>query len=337
MPAARTAPRLGKLSLDGFTLALLATVLLASLLPSRGEAAAIASWAANAAIGLLFFLHGARLSPAAALAGAAHWRLHAMVFAATFLLFPLLGLAVQGLIAGLLPPALTLGILFLCVLPSTVQSSIAFTSIAGGNVPAAVFSASASSMLGIFLTPLLIGLMAEVHGAGLSLASMKPILLQLLLPFFLGQLLHSRIGGWARRHRRLLGIVDRGSILLVVYSVFSEAVVDGLWRRLSARDLVLLGAVDALLLALALVLTTLASRRLGFPRGDEITIVFCGSKKSVAVGIPMAGILFAGRSVGMILLPVMLFHQIQLMVCALLARRYARRAPPEAGQGPSRR
>ncbi len=323
MPQIRDMQRLAYLRPDGFALALVAAVALASLLPGRGEGAALVAGAANLAIGLLFFLHGARLTRAAALAGAVHWRLHLAVLGATFLLFPLLGLLLQPLLAGLMPPALVLGVLFLCALPSTVQSSVAFTSIAGGNVPAAVFSASTSSMLGTVLTPLLIGLLAQVHGGGPAMASVKPILLQLLAPFLLGQLLHPRIGGWSRRHARLLGLVDRGSILLIVYAAFGEAVAGGLWRQLSPAALALLAAVDAGLLIVALFLTTWGSRRLGFSRADEITIVFCGSKKSMAIGIPMAGLLFAGRSVGMIVLPVMLFHQIQLFVCAMLARRYA--------------
>jgi sodium/bile acid cotransporter 7 len=319
-------PKRAGSALDGFTLALLATVLLASLLPSRGEGASVVAGAADLAIALLFFLHGARLSPEAALAGAVHWRLHLTVLAATFVLFPLLGLAARPLLSGLLPPPLVLGVLFLCALPSTVQSSIAFTSIAGGNVPAAVFGASASSLLGLILTPVLIGLMASVQGHGLSLASVEAILVQLLLPFLAGQLLHRRIGAWIRR-QRLLGLVDRGAILLIVYSAFSEAVAQGLWRQVSPGALALLAVVDALLLAIVLIATTWASRRLGFSRRDEIAIVFCGSKKSLASGIPLAGIIFAGPAVGMVLLPIMLFHQIQLFACALLARRYARLAP----------
>jgi sodium/bile acid cotransporter 7 len=327
--------RLTRLSFDGFTAALAVTVLLASLLPARGAAAPAVGFAANLGIALLFFLHGARLSPQAALAGASHWRLHVMVFGATFLFFPLLGLAFHPLLAGLMPPAVALGVLFLCTLPSTVQSSIAFTSIAGGNVPAAVFSASTSSLLGIVLTPILIGLLAQVHGTAFSPASLRAILVQLALPFLAGQLLHRWIGGWVERNRRLLNLVDRGSILLIVYSAFSEAVVNGLWHQLSPAGLALLAVVDGLLLAIALAATVFASRRLGFSRADEITIMFCGSKKSLASGIPIASILFPAHAVGMIVLPVMLFHQIQLFVCAVLARRYAganRSTPQPSGK-----
>jgi solute carrier family 10 (sodium/bile acid cotransporter), member 7 len=320
--------RLTRLSFDGFTAALAVTVMLASSLPARGAAAPAVEVAANLGIALLFFLHGARLSPGAALAGAAHWRLHAMVFGATFLFFPLLGLALHPLIAAFLPPTVALGVLFLCSLPSTVQSSIAFTSIAGGNVPAAVFSASTSSLIGIVLTPALIGLLAQVHGTAFSLTAVRAILLQLVLPFLVGQLLHRWIGGWAERNRRLLRLVDRGSILLIVYSAFSAAVVNGLWHQLSPVGLGVLVAVDALLLAIVLAATVFASRRLGFSRADEITIMFCGSKKSLASGIPIASILFPAHAVGMIVLPIMLFHQIQLLVCATLARRYARSSRP---------
>lgn len=311
---------------DNFTIAIAVSVGVATLLPVTGRAAVGFDWATQAAIALLFFLHGARLSRQAVVAGLTHWRLHVTIFAATFVLFPLLGLAIGWLAGGLLSPMLTVGVIFLCCLPSTVQSSIAFTSIAGGNVPAAVCNASASNLLGVFLTPVLAGLLLSAHGGGISLDSIWDIVLQLLVPFAVGQVLHPRLGGWAQRHKKLLSFVDRGSILMVVYGAFSEAVVHGLWHQLALPNLTAMVLIDAGLLALVLAVTTWGSRRLGFSRQDEIAIVFCGSKKSLASGVPIANILFAGHSVGMIVLPLMLFHQIQLMVCAMLARRYAQRA-----------
>ncbi|MEA2780589.1 MAG: solute carrier family 10 (sodium/bile acid cotransporter), er 7 [Rhodospirillaceae bacterium] len=320
---------------DGFTTALVAMVLIATLLPCRGNTAQVVGLATNLAIGLVFFLHGARLSRNAAIAGATHWRLHAVVFTATFILFPLLGVAVEWLLWGALPAPLILGVLFLCTLPSTVQSSIAFTSIAGGNIPAAIFSASASSMIGVVLTPLLIGILARVDGGGLSLASLDRIALQLVLPFVAGQVLHPWFGRWMVRNRTVLSLVDRGSILLIVYSAFSEAVVNGLWHQLSPAALAVVLTVEVVLLAVVLTATTYGSRLLGFSRADEITIVFCGSKKSLASGIPIASILFPAHLVGMIVLPVMLFHQMQLIVCAMLARSYARRAGLEGTSVPA--
>jgi solute carrier family 10 (sodium/bile acid cotransporter), member 7 len=310
---------------DNFTLALLATVLLASLLPCRGQAARIADTGTDAAIALLFFLHGAKLPRAAILQGLTHWRLHLTVFASTFVLFPLLGLALQPLGHALLTPQLYLGVLFVCTLPSTVQSSIAFTSIAGGNVSAAVVSASMSNLLGIVLTPLLVGLLLASHGGATSWHGALDIVLQLLLPFVLGHVARPWIGGFVDRHKPLLGYTDQGTILLVVYTAFGAAVVEGLWRDTPISALLSTLAMCALLLALVMPTLVWTARRLGFARQDQIAIVFCGSKKSMASGIPMAKILFAGQlgGLGALVLPLMIFHQLQLMVCAVVARRYA--------------
>jgi solute carrier family 10 (sodium/bile acid cotransporter), member 7 len=312
---------------DNFTLALLATVALTSLLPCRGGAAQVFDGITDAAIALLFFLHGAKLPRTAIVQGLTHWRLHLTVFAGTFALFPLLGLALQPVGHALLTPELYLGVLFVCTLPSTVQSSIAFTSIAGGNVSAAVVSASMSNLIGIALTPLLVGLLLASHGSGASWQGVLDIMLQLLLPFALGHVARRWIGGFVDRHKPLLGYTDQGTILLVVYTAFSAAVVDGLWRDTPISALLSTLAMCALLLALVMPTLTWAARRLGFSREDEITIVFCGSKKSMASGIPMAKILFAGQlgGLGALVLPLMIFHQLQLMVCAVVARRYATR------------
>lgn len=310
-------------------MALVATVVVASLLPCRGQGAVIFGVLTDVAIGLLFFLHGAKLSREAIIAGAGHWRLHLLVLASTFVMFPLLGLAVAALPAGIVNPQVALGVLYLCILPSTVQSSIAFTSMAGGNVPAAVCAASASNLLGIFLTPALAALLLGLNSAGAGgdfLEAVRAIVLQLLAPFIAGHLLRPWIGGFVDRHKKALTLVDRSSILLVVYTAFSAAVIEGLWRQLGAEDLAVIVVIDVLILAIALFATTYAARRLGFSRADEITVVFCGSKKSLASGVPMAGVLFSAATVGPVLLPLMIFHQIQLMVCAVLARRYAEKA-----------
>ncbi|WP_420962128.1 bile acid:sodium symporter family protein [Brucella sp. IR073] len=319
---------------DKFILSLICAIILASFLPVRGEFAEWFALATKIAVGLLFFLHGARLSRAAVVAGLVHWRLHLVVLSASFILFPILGLMAGWLVPGLKASAFYTGILFLCVLPSTVQSSIAFTAIAGGNVSAAVVSASASNLLGMFLTPLLVGLLFTVQGHGMSFHALEEILMQLLAPFVLGQLLQPFIGDFMRRHNKALGLVDKGSILMVVYLAFSEAVVAGLWHSVSWHDLAMMVGVDMVLLALVLVMTAYGSKWLGFGLEDRITIMFCGSKKSLASGAPMANVLFAGQNVGGIVLPLMLFHQIQLMVCAMLARRYAdRKLKLEAAEG----
>ena len=316
---------------DRFTLALITTVILASLLPCRGETAQVFTIITNLAIALLFFMHGAKLSREAVIAGITHWRLHLLVLACTFALFPLLGLLLQPLANIAVGPQLASGLLFLCTLPSTVQSSIAFTSIARGNVPAAVCAASASSLIGIALTPLLVGLLIHAQtDAPAPASAVRDIVLQLFVPFVAGQIARRWIGGFIERHRAVINLVDRSSILLVVYTAFSGAVVEGLWHQVSAQALIALLLLCALLLAIALLATSQLGQRLGFSREDRITILFCGSKKSLASGVPMANVLFASSAVGAIVLPLMLFHQIQLMVCAVLAQRYARQADSQA-------
>jgi sodium/bile acid cotransporter 7 len=322
---------------DDFTLMLVAVVALATLVPAQGAVAHFFDGFTTFAIGLLFFLHGAKLSRDAIRAGVMHWRLHLLVFACTFALFPLLGLALKPLLLPLVTPELYTGVLFLCVLPATVQSAIAFTSMARGNIPAAVCSASASTMLGVFVTPVLAGLVVLPHAAATSsFDSIVRILLQLMLPFVVGHLARPWIGGWIHRRKQVLGVVDRGSILLVVYTAFSAAVIEGLWKQVPLQALAGLLAVCAVLLGCALFLTGWLARRLGFDKADEITIVFCGSKKSLASGIPMAKVLFASHAVGAIVLPLMLFHQMQLMMCAVLAQRYARRVEADPASEPVR-
>ena len=312
---------------DNFTLALVTTVVLASFLPCRGEALVAVDHLTNAAIALLFFLHGAKLSREAVIAGACRWRLHAVVLLTTFLLFPLFGLALKPVLSPHVTPALYAGILFLCTLPSTVQSSIALTSIAKGNVPAAICSASASSIIGIFFTPVVVSLVLSSHvRSGSAWIMIGEILLQLLVPFACGQLLQPRIGAWLDRHESIVGMVDQGSILLIVYSAFSAAVSEGLWHEVPPSALAGLLVADGILLAAALIATGLISKWLGFDRADRVTIIFCGSKKSLSQGVTMAKVIFASHGVGAAILPLMLFHQIQLMVCAALAQRWGRRA-----------
>ncbi|MHB8283391.1 MAG: bile acid:sodium symporter family protein [Caulobacteraceae bacterium] len=315
---------LARLRPDNFTLSLIATVILASVLPCHGGVKPVFADVTNLAIALLFFLHGAKLSRQAIVQGAGHWRLHLTVMASSFVLFPALGLAVRFLPATLISPQITAGLLYMTLLPSTVQSSIAFTSVAGGNVPAAVCSASASNLIGIFLTPVLAAVFMGAHGrSGNELQAVEGVALQLLVPFLAGHFSRPLIGKWVDSHKKVLGFVDRGSILLVVYTAFSAAVVEGLWHKLSGVDLITVLVADAAILGVALVITTFAARALGFSKEDEITIVFCGSKKSLASGVPMAGVLFPAAQVGVLIVPLMLFHQIQLMVCAVIARRYA--------------
>ena len=328
---------------DNFTLMLLAVVLTASFLPATGQVAAALETITTGAIALLFFLHGAKLSRKAILEGIMHWRLHLLIVGSTFILFPLLGWALRPVLTPLITPELYVGVMFLCVLPATVQSAIAFTSMARGNIPVAICSASASTLLGVFFTPLLVSIFITSHSQGGSVMdAVLKILLQLMLPFALGHLLQPWVGPFVKKNAKLLKVVDQGSILLVVFTAFSAAVVQGLWKQIPMSALVGLLVICAIVLALALTITTQLARRLGFSKEDEITAVFCGSKKSLVSGVPMAKVLFASSTVGMMVLPLMLFHQMQLMVCAVLAAKYAKRAQADeaadaaAAQPPSK-
>jgi sodium/bile acid cotransporter 7 len=311
--------------IEPFVLTLLATVALASLLPPRGAWMEISSMATDAAIVLLFFLHGAKLSRQAILGAVTHWRLHLATLATTFIIFPLIGLLIfhSGVISG----PLAIGVLFLSLLPSTVQSSIAFTAIARGNVAAAVCGASFSNLVGMFATPLLVTLLiAPVQSTGSDWQVAQTIALQLLLPFLVGHACRPLLANFVTRQKKLVGLVDRGSILLVVYTAFGAAVLEGLWNEVSARDLLVIATACTIQLVLVLAITALLGRWLGFAPEDRAVLLFAGSKKSLASGVPMAGVLFPAAGIGMIVLPLMIFHQLQLIVCAIIARSLGDRA-----------
>ena len=309
--------------LDPYLILLLVAVVLGIWLPVHDQSAMVFDWIVYSAIILLFFLYGARLSPKAVRDGLLHWRLQSLVFLSTYVAFPLVGAALIFASGSFIAPSLLKGVMFLCVLPSTVQSSIAFTSIARGNVAAALTSASVSNLIGVALTPLLVGLLVDAKGQGFSAHSLQNIALQILLPFCLGQLARPWLQAWLTRHARLTSTVDRGSILLVVYAAFSEGTVSGAWSRISLGDLVGITVLACVLLAVMMGLMQFAGRLLGFDRGDRIAALFCGSKKSMASGVPMAGILFTGSDAPLVILPLMVFHQVQLFVCAFLAQSYA--------------
>lgn len=313
---------------DNFTIILILVVLAATIFPAHGSGVIFFDRLTTAAIALLFFMHGAKLSRDAIIAGITHWRLHLLVFSFTFIMFPILGWMLGPILIPLLGMPLFVGIIFLCALPGTVQSAIAFTSIAKGNIAAAVCSASASSIIGIILTPAILKIFLSNNDASSAMPMMDAIInisAQLLLPFVLGHLSRPLIGKWVDKNRSWLVYIDQSSILLVVYTAFSASVVGGLWDTVPPMTLIVLGVICCVLLAIVLAITTWVSRLLGFNKEDEITIVFCGSKKSMATGVPMAKVLFAGSAIGPALLPLIIFHQIQLMACAVIAQHYAKR------------
>jgi len=320
---------LSRVSVDTFLLLLVAVVVLATVLPARGPAADVLSVATKVVIALLFLLYGARLSPQQAWHGIRQWKLHLLVLATTFVAFPLLGLAARALVPSVLTDDLYLGLLFLCLVPSTVQSSIAFTSMARGHVSAAIVSASLSNIVGVFLTPLLVLVLMPIGGAPrVDGSAVLDIVLQLLAPFAIGQLLRPWLAPVVTRHAVLTKVVDRGSILLVVYAAFSAGMTAHIWSSVQPWRVVAVAVVSTLLLAIVLALTWFTGRLARLDRGDAIVLLFCGSKKSLASGLPMALVLFPPATVGLIMLPLMLFHQIQLFVCAVIASRLGRDAPP---------
>lgn len=321
---------LRRLRIEPFILAILAAVVVAAVLPATGGAATALGWVTTVGIAVLFFLYGARLEPRELLAGVKHWRLHSVVLAATFLLFPALGLLGRWALTPVLGEPLAAGFLFLTLVPSTVQSSITFVAIARGHVSAAVVSASVSNLLGVVITPLLVfALMTRDGSVVITWDSVGKIALQLLLPFVLGQLLRRWVLPVTTRIKRL-ALFDKSVIVLIVYAAFSDGVADGIWSRVGPTQLVWLIAACCVLLAVVLGLTALLSRALGFPDRDKRVVQFCGSKKSLATGLPMAAVLFVGQPVGLLVLPLMLFHQIQLIVCAWLAGHYGRAEGTEA-------
>ncbi|OYO00601.1 bile acid:sodium symporter family protein [Enemella evansiae] len=309
--------------LDPYVLVLLGVVLLAAVLPARGAAVAPTEWAADIAVMFLFFLYGARLSTEETRDGFRHWRLHLLVLGFTFVLFPIVGWVLSTATSPLLSPTLAGGLLFLSLLPSTVQSSVAFTSMARGNVAASICAASFSNLLGVLITPLLVALLMGAHTT-ISLDTVWKLLLQLVLPFAVGQLLHKPLKGFLTRNKKIISKTDRLAILLVVYTAFSAGMREDMWSRISGWQLLALLVVNGILLAAVMTATMLISKALGFSWPDRIAIVFAGSKKSMASGLPMAKVLFPADQVGIMVLPLMLFHQLQLIVCAQLARRWSK-------------
>lgn len=318
---------------DWFLRSMLLAVIIASVFPQLGKSGGLLHLDAfiSYGIALVFFLHGVGIPRDQMREGFSQWRIHLVVQAFTFGLFPLLFLVARPGLELMLPPMLLLGVFYLCALPSTITSSVALTGAAGGNVPAAIFNATASSLLGIFLTPLLVSLVAPTGGVTLPLQeAVLDIARLLLLPFVVGQLLHPRLAPLLAPHKRHTSLLDRGVVVLLVFASFSDSVDAGLWRDYGSSTLLLTLACVSVLLAIVLLLSTAAARLLGLGKEEEIVVVFCGSKKTLAAGVPMAKVLFGAHpALGLIVLPIMFYHQLQLIVCAVLAQRYARRLHPD--------
>ncbi len=314
---------LARLFLDRFIFILFGVIALAAILPARGAALDLVGHISNIAIFAMFFFHGLRLKHAAVWEGLKNWRLHLIILAMSFGVFPLLGLAVSGLGGLILPSALVAGLFFLAVLPSTVQSAIAYSSIAGGNVAVSVIAAALSNLLAILFTPALLTLIGQGGGIAIDASAISRIATLLLLPFILGQLAQVALSAWADRNAGWISKLDRLTIAIAVYTAFSGAVVEGVWRQLSMADVAALTGIVVLLLGAAMLVAWQLGSVAGLPRPDRISLLFAGSHKSLATGAPMARIFYPGAEAGLMILPLILYHQLQLIASALIAPRLA--------------
>nr|WP_193001588.1 bile acid:sodium symporter family protein [Vibrio litoralis] len=315
---------------EWFLVAMVISMLLATIIPDVGRSQGSLHLDQVTAFGIaiVFFLHGIGLSPQSLKAGMSNWRLHLFIQSATFILYPLLWVVFgQGLLA-VMPSALALGFCFLFVLPSTISSSVAMTAIGRGNMPGAIFNASLSSILGILITPLLIQVFMGLEGAKIDvMESVTSISTMLLLPMVLGQLLRPFLLASFEKHKNIVGKLDKYVILLIVFNAFSDSVAEGIWHSFSIEYVIMSVVICGLVLFFVVNLMVKSAGWLGFDHADEVAAVFCGSKKTLAAGVPMAKVIFsADPRLGMILLPIMIYHPLQIFYCAVLANRYQKKA-----------
>ncbi|WP_275725279.1 bile acid:sodium symporter family protein [Vibrio furnissii] len=321
---------LAKIKKEWFLVGMVVAILLATVTSEFGRSGGMIHLDQLTGVGvaIVFFLHGLGLSPQAIKAGVTNWRLHIYIQIATFVVYPILWVIFGEAFLAYMPVALAFGFCYLLVLPSTISSSVAMTSVGKGNVPGAIFNASLSSILGVFITPLLIQLFMGFEGVQLDLLdSVISISKLLLLPMIVGQLMRPYLVAWVDRHKAVVNKVDKYVILLIVYNAFCDSVVNGIWSEFSMGLLVSSIAICTVILLFMVHLIQWGARRTKFTLPDEVAAVFCGTKKTLAAGIPMAKVIFgADPSLGMILLPIMLYHPIQIFYCAVLANRYARQS-----------
>ncbi|WP_323134769.1 bile acid:sodium symporter family protein [Pontibacter kalidii] len=325
----RASAMAARVGLDWFLLALLGMIVLAYLWPELGvdrEPLSLGD-VANYGVSLIFFFYGLRLSPEKLKVGLSNWKLHVVVQLSTFILFPLLILPLYTLFRDTPQELLWLGVFYLAALPSTVSSSVVMVSIAGGNIPGAIFNASISSLMGIFITPLWMGLFLTTSAEGFDMGSvMGKLVLQVLLPVVLGILLHRYWGAFAERNKGRLRVFDQIIILLIVFTSFAESFARKMFSGYSVTDILILGAAMIGLFFLVYGIIYGITKALGFNRENQLTAIFCGSKKSLVHGTVMSKVLFpGGNMVGIILLPIMIYHALQLLASSIIAQAEARR------------
>lgn len=312
-----------RIRLDSFVIALLIAAVIGTVVPAAGETYGVLRVVSALSIALLFFLYGVRLSTAETITGLTNWRLHVAILLTTFLVFPAAGVALRGAIEPLVGAGLAAGFVLLCLIPTTVQSNVVFTRMAGGDTAAAVVAASLSNLLGVFITPALVALLLATNAA-VDARSFLRIVVQFLLPFVVGQLVRRWLGPWVERNDGWLKHVDRSSILLVVYLAFSVGATSGVWSQVSPWAVVASVALCVALLAAACGWLVGVGRIIGLTRPARIALLFCGSNKSLATGLPMASVLFPAHTVALIVLPLMIYHQLQIIAGGVLTNRLAR-------------
>ncbi|MFC3025071.1 bile acid:sodium symporter family protein [Vibrio zhugei] len=325
---------LEKLKKEWFILGMMVAIALAIVTPNVGKTD---GWlrldiVTSLGIALVFFLHGLGLSPQAIKAGLSNWKLHIYVQLATFVVYPLLWVIFGDQFLAFMPAPLAFGFCYLFSLPSTVSSSVTMTSVGKGNVPGAIFNASLSSIIGVFITPALIEAFMGLQGANMNFwEAVLDIGKLLLVPMALGQLLRPYLVAWTTRHKAIVGKLDKYVIILIVYNAFCDSVINGIWTQFSTRLLLLSIAICIVVLLIMVHGIQWGARCCGFELSDEVAAVFCGTKKTLAAGIPMAKVIFGSDpNLGMLLLPIMLYHPLQIFYCAMIANRYAAKAENKA-------
>lgn len=308
---------------DPFVPVLLATMVLASVLPVRGDGVGIANAISSLAVFLLFLLNGIRLPRDEVLHGIRNWKLQSAIYLTVFALMPIIGVVVSHSVGGWMPHLLVIGLLYLGILPSTVQSATVASSMAGGNVAAAVVAAALINLTGIVVAPVLFALLAGASGVTISPDMAMRIVGIVLVPFVIGQALQRWLRPHVMHHKHAAMLLDRAAIAIAVYVAFSAAVVGGLWTQMPLPALLSVGALALVWLVGGMLLVWVASRTLAGPLNmtpaDRVTLLFSGTQKSIAVGAPLATLLFPGAAAGTVLLPVLIYHIGQLILAAWLA------------------